>query len=195
MPTFAIPFLLLLGVILLKPKKTNITNTTTTPLPVGTNTVLQPAQPTPAPTTVTNNPNILNAGLLPRGIRNNNPGNIRITNDRWQGMSEVQTDGAFVQFVSPQYGFRAMTRILRNYHRRGINTIQTMISRWAPTNENHTAAYVNFVSKTMGIAPTVELDLSQSLLPLMRAITIYENGQDYARYYSDRTINEGIALA
>mgnify|MGYP003533551919 FL=1 len=42
-----------------------------------------------------------------RGIRNNNPLNIRLSADKWQGMREEQTDKAFVQFKSMAYGYRA----------------------------------------------------------------------------------------
>jgi len=192
-----IPILLLVGVFLLKPKKANA-NTQALPSVEGEILSIDyspPAELTPPPTVVTNTPNIVYSGNLPRGIRNNNPGNIRLTSDQWQGMADAQTDGSFVQFVSPQYGFRAMTRVLRNYERQGINTVNTIISRWAPSNENHTAAYVRYVTNYLGIAANNELDLSRFLLPLIKAITIYENGPDYARYYSDKTIREGIALA
>ncbi len=170
----------------MKPKKTHALN------PSVTGEILSIDD---EPVTMTETPSLVYSGLLPRGIRNNNPGNIRLTNDKWQGMSPTQTDGEFVQFVSPEYGFRAITRILRNYERRGINTINGIISRWAPSNENHTAAYVKFVADYLGIAPNTELSLSLSIFPLIKAITIYENGYDYASYYSDATIQEGIALA
>ena len=148
------------------------------------------------PATVTENQNTLFAGLLPRGIRNNNPGNIRHNPaNRWQGQAEVQTDAEFVQFISPQYGFRAMTRILRNYQRQGVTSLYDMIHRWAPSNENHTANYVEFVSQYSGIAPHNDVDLSAYLPRLLKAIAIFENGQDYATYYSDAMIQDGIALA
>ena len=38
--------------------------------------------------------------MLPRGIRNHNPLNIRRSKDQWKGMAEVQSDRAFVQFKS-----------------------------------------------------------------------------------------------
>jgi len=202
MRTELIPLLLLLtGVFLLKPKKAqaNPTHPHLSPsAPEANDGVViysSEGQAVPAPVTTTESPSIFTAGVLPRGIRNNNPGNIRLTGDRWQGMAATQTDGAFVQFTHPKYGFRAMTRVLRNYQRQGINTVDSIISRWAPSNENHTAAYVKFVSNYTGIAPTAEVNLSLSILPLIKAITIYENGQDYANYYSNQTIQEGIALA
>jgi len=203
MKTESIVLLLLTGAFLLKSKKaqaqTNPTHPQLSPsAPAANDGVViysSEGQAVPAPITTTDTPSIFTAGVLPRGIRNNNPGNIRLSNDRWQGMASTQTDGAFVQFVSPEYGFRAMTRVLRSYERRGITTINGIVSRWAPSNENHTAAYVKFVSDYLGLAPSADVNLSLYILPLLKAITIYENGRDYANYYSDQTIQEGIALA
>jgi hypothetical protein len=132
---------------------------------------------------------------LPRGIRNNNPGNIERTRDQWQGMAVPQNDDRYVQFTDVKYGFRAMTRILRNYERRGLTTIKSMISTWAPDTENHTENYINFVSKKLNISPDSELNLSVFMLPLLKAISTFENGQAFENYYSDEQILEGISLA
>lgn len=132
---------------------------------------------------------------LPRGIRNNNPGNIRLTTIQWQGMQDAQNDPAFVQFIDPVYGFRAMTRILRNYQRRGLVTLRDMISTYAPKSENDTNAYVNFVAKRLNVSPDAPLDLALHLFPLLKAISEFENGSRFADFYNDTTIQEGIALA
>ena len=88
---------------------------------------------------------------LPRGIRNNNPLNIRIGNV-WLGEVAKPTDRHFEQFISMEYGIRAGFVILRRYIRRyGRNTITEIISSWAPANENDTAAYIARVSKMSGI--------------------------------------------
>lgn len=84
---------------------------------------------------------------IPRGIRNNNPLNIRIGN-KWQGEVKYPTDKAFEQFVSMEYGLRAGFIILRRYIRNyGRNTIARIVAAWAPANENNTRAYVLAVSK------------------------------------------------
>ena len=132
---------------------------------------------------------------LPRGIRNNNPGNIRRTTDQWEGMKAVQTDPVYVEFTHPKYGFRAMTRVLRNYQKIGITTVRDMINRWAPNTENPTGNYVNFVADKLGQHPDAEVNLTTQLLPLIKAIVAFENGSSFINYYSDTTINEGIALA
>lgn len=132
---------------------------------------------------------------LPRGIRNNNPGNIRRTNDRWQGMEESQTDPEFVQFRHPRYGFRAMARILQNYQRRGLTTLRDLISIWAPDTENHTENYITFVANTLKLSPDSDIDLEQYLPSLLQAISTFENGQQFENYYSHTVINEGVRLA
>ncbi len=132
---------------------------------------------------------------LPRGIRNNNPGNIRLTNDSWKGLQAVQNDPEFFQFSHPRYGFRAMARILTNYQRRGLTTLREMISTWAPHNENDTNAYVRFVAKEINVSADTELDLDRYLFPLVKAIAKFENGNRFADFYGDITIQEGIALA
>ncbi|MCE1635766.1 structural protein, partial [Enterobacter hormaechei] len=90
---------------------------------------------------------------MSRGIRNNNPGNIRWGDD-WQGLmpASQRTDKSFCQFVGPEYGLRAMIKILHNYNRKyGLKTVKEIISRWAPTNENNTDAYINHVCKCPGV--------------------------------------------
>lgn len=115
----------------------------------------------------------------PRGIRNRNPGNIRRSGDRWQGLAPVQSDLDFFVFESPLWGIRAMARILRNYQRRyGLRTINQIVARWAPAVENDTAAYAAAVAKAMRIGVGRRLDLSDdaTLRDLIAAIIRHENG-------------------
>jgi len=116
----------------------------------------------------------------PRGIRNNNPGNIR-WGDEWQGLvgKSQRTDKSFCQFTSPEYGIRAMIVILRNYQSKyGLRTITGMIKRWAPPNENDTQAYINSVAQATGTNADRPIDLNDSrkLFPLLQAIISHENG-------------------
>lgn len=115
-----------------------------------------------------------------RGIRNNNPGNIR-WGDEWQGLVDKpqRTDKAFCQFTSPEYGIRAMIIILRNYQSKyGLRTITSMIKRWAPPNENNTQAYIDSVAQATGTGADRPIDLTDSrkLFPLLQAIIRHENG-------------------
>lgn len=91
----------------------------------------------------------------PRGIRNNNPLNIRIGNV-WLGEVKHPTDKSFEQFISMEYGIRAGFVILRRYIRRyGINTIAEIVSRWAPSSENNTKAYIAAVANRTLLDPDI----------------------------------------
>ena len=96
---------------------------------------------------------------LTRGIRNFNLGNIRHSSSRWLGMSPNQTDTQFVQFLSFDYGIRALIILLRNYYvKYNCNTIRKIISRYAPENENSTNKYIDYVSKVVGVSSDSPLD-------------------------------------
>ena len=93
--------------------------------------------------------------MIARGIRNNNPLNIRRTaKDQWKGLRGQQTDTAFCQFETMEWGWRAAFRLLtRTYYRKyGLRTIRDIVSRWAPSSENDTRAYIQNVSRLTGIA-------------------------------------------
>jgi hypothetical protein len=148
----------------------------------------------PGPTQVNGRKGPVMDTSLPRGIRNNNPGNIE-RRDRWHGMAADQSaDPRFAVFVSPEYGIRAMAVLLINYQRRyGLNTLRGIIGRWAPSSENNTAAYVASVSRAVGIGPDEAIDNVASILPrLIPAIIQHENGM---QPYPQRVINRGIDLA
>lgn len=121
----------------------------------------------------------------PRGIRNNNPGNIRWGDD-WKGLVAVarRTDKSFCQFVKPEYGIRAMVIVLHNYQRKhGLSTVSGIINRWAPTSENDTQSYINSVAKATGVTPDQRIDTNDSrfMMKLLQAIIQHENGvQPYA---------------
>lgn len=93
---------------------------------------------------------------LPRGLRNNNPLNIRHSSDRWRGMRVKQTDPAFVQFTSMAMGYRAAWRVLYSYHLRFQReqqpfTPRNIIHRWAPPTENDSRAYLRAVCLLTGL--------------------------------------------
>ncbi|MBL1277447.1 MAG: hypothetical protein COB30_015305 [Ectothiorhodospiraceae bacterium] len=128
-----------------------------------------------------------------RGIRNNNPGNIRHSSAQWDGMRLTQSDSAFVQFTSPVYGLRALAKLLFNYQRLyGINTVRGIISRWAPSSENNTEAYIFVVANALNVHPDGPLDMRSAMPELVAAIVKHENG---AQPYSLAMIGDGIALA
>lgn len=135
---------------------------------------------------------------LPRGIRNDNPGNIEL-GDPWQGMRSKQTDGRFAQFETPAYGIRALARTLITYQdKHGIRTVRAAINRWAPQVENDTGAYVRAVQKAVG-GDMVDMHDYQYLRPMVEAIIRHENGKGPLStantWYDDATIDEGLRLA
>ena len=116
---------------------------------------------------------------LPRGIANNNPTNIRRSDTVWAGQSPDQTDPDFVQFVDPRHGLRAGMKTLMAYqHVHGLNTVKQIISRWAPSVENDTSAYVEDVANRCGVGPDTPLSLDDAnvLARLTQAIVRHENG-------------------
>ena len=93
---------------------------------------------------------------MTRGIRNNNPLNIRHSADRWEGRRKEQTDKSFVQFESMAYGYRAAWKTLQSYYNRFCKqnkpfTVRNIIERWAPPKENDTEAYIRNVLKMTSI--------------------------------------------
>lgn len=132
-----------------------------------------------------------------RGIRNNNPSNIRRSNTKWQGQvpAEKQTDAAFVQFVSPQYGIRACARILLTYESEyKLNTVRGLIKRWAPPKENDTDAYVASVAREVGVDPDapITVDDAATMTALVTGIIRHENGR---QPYSASIIAQGLRMA
>lgn len=114
----------------------------------------------------------------PRGIRNNNPLNIRIGNT-WLGEVPNPTDSEFEQFVSISYGLRAAFVILRRYIRRYLrNTPAKIIRAWAPANENNTQRYIEVVCKRSLIAPDEVIDYADknTMVRLVKAMAFVECG-------------------
>lgn len=127
-----------------------------------------------------------------RGVRNNNPFNIKLTSDNWNG-SINGNDETFVTFKNPYWGIRAGAIILMNYEKNyNIKTIDKLINRFAPNSENNTQAYINAVSKAVGVLPHQEISIKDNLLAISKAIIHHENGYPP---YSDIVIQEGVNLA
>lgn len=130
---------------------------------------------------------------IPRGIRNNNPLNIRIGNT-WLGEVKEPTDPAFEQFISMPYGVRAGFIILRRYIRRyHLNTVPKVISTWAPSSENNTTRYIDTVCSLSKIAPDEVLDYADAdqMLRLVDAMVFVECGQ----HISEQHIRDGYRMA
>lgn len=107
-----------------------------------------------------------------RGERNNNPGNIR-HGSRWQGLSAQQTDPSFCQFVSPEYGIRAIYKLLQTYQKKyELNTVESIIDRYAPPNENNTAGYINRAARDIGVSANEPINVSSKPVAIALATAI-----------------------
>ena len=136
--------------------------------------------------------------MEPRGIRNNNPLNIRKSKDNWQGLRTLQEDREFCQFSSMAYGWRAAFVILCKtyYGKYKLKTIRALITRWAPPKENNTEAYIRRVTDRIGIGPDRELGSPQEhpaqWMMIAMAMAIVECGTAQLDYLS---MLKGFALA
>ena len=135
---------------------------------------------------------------LPRGVRNNNPGNLVATTIGWQGKIPLpqNTDKHFEQFTEVKFGIRAMFRDLLNDISKGKNTVEKLISEYAPSFENNTTSYVNQVAQSLGLSPDEKITqvTEDFLLKLGKIIIRVENGSVVERYISDEDIKEGISI-
>lgn len=116
---------------------------------------------------------------MARGLRNNNPGNIRLGSFKYRGELAKSSDGAFRQFESMEWGYRAMFVLLHTYAlRRGCRTLRDHISRYAPPSENKTEAYIRRVAHTAHLTDDEPIDtLSRGVMTqLVAAMSEVENG-------------------
>ncbi len=139
----------------------------------------------------------LGQASLPRGIRNNNPGNLVITASKWLGKVPVaqNTDGHFEQFTSIEYGIRAMAYDIVGDVRKGLNTLDKLITEYAPPFENNTQVYIDTVANETGLQPSAPILLSVTLLrEIIKAKIAVENGAGASQYVTDADIEAGINL-
>lgn len=139
-------------------------------------------------------------GSAVRGIRNNNPGNVRessLDRTQWVGERASDDDPAFEEFTEMRYGVRASAIVFRNYQRLyGLRSVAAMIARWAPPNENDTPAYIAFVCKRIGVNESTPINLldDEMCYAFLRAVFRKECGLP-AEAIPEATVREGIALA
>lgn len=127
-----------------------------------------------------------------RGSRNNNPGNIRISDNNWEG--QIGDDGEFVRFASPEHGVRALGKNLITYRNKGVVTINQIISRWAPKKDgNDTEGYIKFVSGKMGVDPNVPIDVTD--INTLKSITTAIMQQEGNHSISGEQIDAGLQAA
>ncbi|GLO38962.1 MULTISPECIES: structural protein P5 [Pseudomonas] len=143
----------------------------------------------------------------PRGVRNNNPGNIDFNpRNAWQGQLGIEEGVAkprFARFDQAENGIRALGKLVINYRgkdglpgvgEKGIDTVLETISRWAPSSENDTQAYAAAVAKRIGVRPTDPINIKDpaTLRGMVLGIIVHENG---GNPYPDQVIDEGVRRA
>lgn len=135
------------------------------------------------------------AQAVKRGERNNNPGNLNFAGQA--GASLESPGGRFARFETSFDGLRALSRQLMLYAGRGINSVEKIISTWAPASDNNnTAAYIQAVSQRLGVDPRVALNMKdpQTMSALMSSIIHHENGRNiYSRELIGKAAVAGIS--
>jgi hypothetical protein len=118
----------------------------------------------------------------PRGIRNNNPGNLIYTTIKWNGKlpKEQNKDRRFEMFIAPVYGVRAMIKDLKHDIEKGKSTVPQLIEEYAPRFENNTDNYIDTVCKELKVSKTAKLLPTKNTLRLLvLSISKVETGGNY----------------
>lgn len=140
----------------------------------------------------------LNQTGLPRGFRNNNPGNLRRSSIAWQGKVPFSQskDASFEQFFELRYGIRALMLDIISDYNDGKKNIKALISEFAPEFENNTGAYIANVANMVGIAATATIPVltKEILIGFCKAIVYVENGSSYTGYLTDSDYAEAYAI-
>lgn len=116
---------------------------------------------------------------IPRGIRNNNPLNMRHDDDLWLGEVRPSQDRSFKQFKTMAWGYRAAFKLLHNYSKyHDCEYLEEFISRWAPECENNTRAYIRNVAKRSGVDDIQKLNTlnGEQMQKVVAAMSWVENG-------------------
>jgi len=137
-----------------------------------------------------------------RGIRNRNPGNLERNGILWQGLADDQcTDERFCVFESAEWGIRAIARVLITYFdsRKSadgsqIDTVREVVARWAPTHENPTEKYADFIRDQLGVNVGQQINILdyKTMRVVVESIIRFENG---SQPYDKATIDAGLRLA
>lgn len=131
---------------------------------------------------------------LPRGIRNNNPGNLQKSSASWDGKVPNSTDDSFEQFTSPQAGLQALAQNAIALQDKGAKSVMDLIGKWAPAKTNginKTLSYAYGVAHEMGVDPDQPVDLRdpKALQAFTSAVTKQENG---GNPYDPGMINQAV---
>lgn len=124
-----------------------------------------------------------------RGERNNNPGNIDYKPaNKWQGQlpHDPKIESRFCRFQSPEYGIRAIYKLLQTYQTKyGLNTVKAIINKYAPPNENNTNGYINRAAADIGIGINDHLNTKDKKTGIALATAIVGVELGYQPYGAD----------
>lgn len=130
-----------------------------------------------------------------RGLRNNNPGNIKRTSIVWDGevAQDKVTDTEYEQFTDIRYGVRAIAKVLLSYSHRGLNTIELIVMEYSSTDVD---SYIDNVSTWTGFTPYEALDMTDTRTRrlMVHAIMRQELGTGPYLTVPDASIEAGLAL-
>lgn len=128
-----------------------------------------------------------------RAERNNNPGNLNYAGQTG-AVLEDGSNARFAKFGSTAEGVSALAKQLQRYGDRGLDTISKIINKYAPSSENNTQAYIDALSKRLGVSGDQKLDLNDSstLTGLIKGIARHEAGSEYL---SDSDLMTGLSMA
>lgn len=133
---------------------------------------------------------------LPRGLRDNNPGNIR-PNHAYTWLGQIGIENNYVVFTSIEYGLRAMAMDLKHKIMRGLDTIEKYVPVYAPKSDNNDPdAYARTVSKLSGIDKAAKLNPNkETIKALVKAHIFVEVGGNFAKLITDEMVSVGVEKA
>ncbi|UAN43389.1 transglycosylase (plasmid) [Enterobacter sp. JBIWA008] len=142
----------------------------------------------PAANNIAADLNIGGSNAKNRNFRNNNPGNLVFANQEGASLEAANSNGEqrFAKFNTPEEGIRGLANQVSSYYEgtskaagyEKLQTVSSIISKWAPPNENNTNQYIKNVCDYLGVSPNEKIDASdpEVMTRLVRAIATKEGG-------------------
>ncbi|WP_129551810.1 hypothetical protein [Komagataeibacter xylinus] len=135
--------------------------------------------------------------FTPRGIRNNNPGNLQYEGQAGAHMETGTNRPRYAAFPTMDAGIQALQKQLVLYNNRGLNSVASILPKYAPATENDTDGYIASLSRQMHVAPNTPLDLTNPAVQrqMIYGISNVENGHDSVSLDQiDRAIGRAPAM-
>lgn len=108
--------------------------------------------------------------------KTSNPLNIRYNpKNKWVGQTGVYK--GFCVFKNKVYGIRAAILLINSYRKKGFDTIEKIIPRFAPPCENDTFAYLEYVKQRyFNIIGSYDVRSRRGICVLVCILAAYETG-------------------